>query len=384
MLAGVFKRHDEDNTMSIEQDDDGRGGVPFVSASADIFLNHLPLSVEEYTSTMSLPESLELINTTDLQTILHIQHTRFMCGSVALGIHFNHCAGDAHSYFQLVRDWAQLYKNSQYHPVVCHQRSLLEPTLAETAARKNSHPNFNNQKTHYIRQETLPSVSTVDAVRSVVKIFRFSCDELNRMKLDATSQLPFDVAYVSTFDALTAHLYRHIAIARRSSSSMAKLYISTDIRPRLRQPLVPSTYFGNAIVFSYLEMETTQLISENRLGPLSSQVHQAIVSNTSDEIRTTLAWITSQPDKSKIAATFDLDKADFIITAWNKMNMYSDSDFEPGVHPCRIALPCTTSFKSAAIFFSTEKNDTSIDVVLGLAIEDMERLESNSEFRKYQ
>jgi hypothetical protein len=54
------------------------------------------------------------------------------------------------------------------------------------------------------------------------------------------------------------------------------------------------------------------------------------------------------------------------------------------MHPCRIILPLDTKFNGAAILLSTEINDTSIDVVLGLEINEMERLEMNSDFRKYR
>jgi thymidylate synthase len=169
-----------------------------------------------------------------------------------------------------------------------------------------------------------------------------------------------------------------------SPSSITKLYISTNIRSRLIQPSIPMTYFGNAIMFSYLEMNISELTNTNNLGFVASQVHQAIKANTNDDIRTTLAWIVDQIDKTKITPTFDLNERDFTISAWNKMGMYTDSDFEIGMHPCRIILPLDTKFNGAAILLSTEINDTSIDVVLGLEINEMERLEMNSDFRKYR
>ena len=63
--------------------------------------------------------------------------------------------------------------------------------------------------------------------------------------------------------------------------------------------------------------------------------------------------------------------------------MYSDSDFELGVHPSRITLPLETTLHGA-ILCSTEKNDSSIDVILGLNINTMAQLENNIDFRKYQ
>jgi hypothetical protein len=299
---------------------------------------------------------------------------------VALGIGLNHQIADAHSYFQLVKDLTQFYKNFEYHPNVCHERSLLEPTFEEIQTLKSSNPNFNHRQSLSIKAENSSLTKQI-----ILKIFRFSADELQRMKSHSLIDLPSHVDYISTFEVLNAHHYRHVMLARNHSpSSITKLYISTNIRSRLIQPSIPMTYFGNAIMFSYLEMNISELTNTNNLGFVASQVHQAIKANTNDDIRTTLAWIVDQIDKTKITPTFDLNERDFTISAWNKMGMYTDSDFEIGMHPCRIILPSDTKFNGAAILLSTEINDTTIDVVLGLEINEMERLEMNSDFRKYR
>ncbi len=383
LLTGVFKLFDKDNKVSIEYDNN-KGGILFVSTTVNIPLSELPLSIEEYTNTKIIPEIFQFINETDSDTLFHVRHTRFSCGSVALGITLNHQIADAHSYFQIVRDWTQLYKNLEYQPNVCHQRSFLQPTLAEIEILKNSNPNFNNRKSLYVQEENSSSIKQTK--ETIIKIFRFSADELNQMKFDALTHLSSDVAYLSTFEVLTAHLYRHVMLARNHTTSpTTKLYISTNVRPRLTQPSIPITYFGNAIHFSYLEMNISKLINEESLGLLASEVHKSIKANTNEDIRTTLAWIVCQTDKTKIIPTWNLDETDFTISAWNKMGMYSDSDFELGVYPCRIILP--PSMKSnggETILFSTEKNDGSIDVILALDINEMERLEKNSDFRKYR
>ncbi|CAF4696777.1 unnamed protein product [Rotaria sp. Silwood1] len=382
LLNGILKLFDEDNKVSIVQHD-SKGGILFVSTKVNISLSDLPLSVEEYTNTKIIPDALQLINVVDTDILFHIRHTRFSCGSVALGISLNHQVGDAHSYFQIIKDWAQLYKNLEYQPNVCHQRTLLEPTLTDIDILKKTNSDFDNRKSLAIKTEN--SLLIEQPKQIILKIFRFSADELNRMKSDASSHLLSNVTYVSTFDVLTAHLYRHVMLARNySTSSITKLYISTNIRSRLIQPLIPKTYFGNAIMFSYLEMNMKELINENNLSLLASQVHKAIEKNNNNDIRTTLSWIICQMDKKKISPTFKLDETDFTIAAWNKMGMYSDSDFELDIYPCRIILPKDTKFNGTAILFSTEKNDTSIDVILGLEINEMERLETNSNFRKYR
>ncbi|CAF2087799.1 unnamed protein product [Rotaria magnacalcarata] len=381
LLNGVFKLFDQDSKVAIEQTD-SKGGILFVTATVNISLNELPLSLEKYTNVNVIPKELQLINANDPNTLFHVRHTRFLCGSVALGISLNHQVADAHSYFQLVKDWVQIYKNLEYQPDVCHQRSLLEPSFNEIEILKKTNPNFNDRKSLSVKEENSPSFPQTKQIK--MKIFRFSADELNRMKLDSTHHLSPNVDYVSTFDVLTAHIYRHVMIARNyPASSISKLYISTNIRSRLTQPSIPITYFGNAIMFSYLEMNMKELIHENHIGLLASEVHRAIEQNNKDDIRTTLAWILCQKNKKLISPTCNLDKTDFTISAWNKMGMYSDSDFEPGVYPCRITLPADTEFSGAAILFSTEQNDASIDVILGLEMSEMERVEKNFDFRKY-
>jgi hypothetical protein len=129
VLTGVLKVSNIDEQLYSKHDDDN-GGIHFVSTSTNIGLRDIPLSMIDCDNAIILPPTLQLINDVDSTILFHIRHTRFLCGSVALGICFNHQLADAHSLFQLVNDWTQLYRNSDYEPNVCHQRSLLEPTKA--------------------------------------------------------------------------------------------------------------------------------------------------------------------------------------------------------------------------------------------------------------
>ena len=46
--------------------------------------------------------------------LLAIQHTRFACGGVVLGIRLHHIVCDAGGYFKLVRDMAEIYRGLSY------------------------------------------------------------------------------------------------------------------------------------------------------------------------------------------------------------------------------------------------------------------------------
>ncbi|UJR06827.1 hypothetical protein I4U23_011115 [Adineta vaga] len=365
LLTGILDVNKTDKSTSIVFDDN-KGGVLFNAVSIDIPMSDLILSTTN---------SFELTNKTDPGAFFHIRHTRFICGSVALTIQLNHCLADAHSYFQLIRDWVRLYHQFNYQPIVCHQRSLLYPS--------QSNIEIHEPNTFTLKKET--SSSMTETIPCIVKIFRFSVDELERMKNNAKAHLSADVHYISTFHVLTAHLFRHVTLARcLPSSSVSKLYISTNLRPRRQQPNIPSNYFGNAVLYSCLETTTRDLMNIDQLSFWAAQVHRVINTTTNEEIERILNWIVHQPDKSNIRPACNPITTDFLITAWNKMGMYVDSDFELNVQPCGITLPLLETMNGAAIFCSTEKNDGAIDVLLGLNVDTMKNLENDHTFRKYR
>ena len=205
------------------------------------------------------------------------------------------------------------------------------------------------------------------------------------MKCDALTHLAGHImSYLSTFEVLTAHLHQHVMLARgHLPSSLTSIYIATNIRPRLTHPSIPPSYFGNAILFSYVELPMSDLIEDVHLSTTASRIHQAIEQNSSDDIRTTLAWIVSQPSKCTVVPTFQLDDRDFRISAWNKMGTHSNADFEDGVRPCRILLPPEIRFTGVAVLLSSEESSESIAVVLELEVQEIQRLETNIHFRKY-
>lgn len=385
MLAGVLTASDDDNSASVEQDP-SNGGVLFVSTSVNIGVSDLSLSRRDFDNGKILTASLQLCNGAESASLFHVRHTRFLCGSVALGISLNHQLADAHSLFQLVSDWAKIHRShGDYQPIVCHQRSLLEPSLTEIDTLRKSNPDFDHRRS-LTAVNKLATSAVKPNKQTLVKVFRFTADELDRMKSDAVDHLSSDsVSYLSTFEVLTAHLHRHVMLARQhSSSSLTRIYMATNIRPRLTHPSIPPTYFGNAIMFSYSEVTMSDLIDDDHLSSTAGRIHRAIEQNDNTDIRTTLAWVLAQPNKSVVIPTCQLDGADFSISAWNKMGMFSNADFETDVRPCRILLPPETQVNGAAILLSTEENTESIDVVLGLEVPEMQRLENNIDFRKYR
>ena len=375
ILCGTLKPSTNDGRVTVEFNDDN-SGIEFISTAVTMSLIELPLSKINVDNQSILPSDIEWLNKAQSPRLFRVRHTRFACGSVALGISLNHQLGDAHSLFQLIKDWANIYRDSSYKPTVCHDRSLLSPTSDEIEYRRKIDPNFDNQKAHAIANADTPFSFSMNTEQIIVKIFRFTAEKLEQIKSKAMNYRPPSAPYISTFDALTAYLHRNVMLARQcAASTCTRIFISTNTRSRLMDPEIPLNYFGNSIVFSYVEIPMSELMADEHLGRTSSAIRQAIENNQSECIRTTLSWIASKPDISKVIPSFHLDAEDFTVSAWNKMGMYSNADFETDLYPTRVLPTSDLRFNGGAIFESTELLDSSIDVIIGLTAESMQRFE---------
>ena len=59
-------------------------------------------------------------------------------------------------------------------------------------------------------EENTPIIQ--DTKPTIVKIFRFSADELHGIKSDAITHIPSNIIHLSIVEVLTSHLYRHVVL----------------------------------------------------------------------------------------------------------------------------------------------------------------------------
>src|SRR5277367_2716207 len=173
--------------------------------------------------------------------IFTVQRTRFACGSVTLGVRILHTACDADGFFQLVRDLAELYRSVRSSEMTDdptsgvpslvsppHIRSYMSElsggnmTPGERLAALDFQPSLfsvepgadtedNSASDFSFSASFLPPPSPV-----LGRFLRFSGLELNALKAHATdpNDSPSSDNWISTFDALSAHLYQRVYRAR--------------------------------------------------------------------------------------------------------------------------------------------------------------------------
>jgi hypothetical protein len=252
-------------------------GVLFVEARSDARLTDLSLSAAQYTSQSSLPSSLELLPPFDFASPLSnrlfvLQHTRFACGGVALGVHLHHALADGEAFFQLLRDWGTAYRAQHGAPNAetmaapsstststatsaassslsllrlpfappSHNRSLLFPS-GDTHAWRAEAAAF-REDVYTTKPIPLPPPSSSAAAATpppfcAHRVLRFSGDELARMKAAASDpSRGCSAPWLSTFEVLSAHLMRCIQRARHPDRRYDAAAASSDsVSPPLQQ-----------------------------------------------------------------------------------------------------------------------------------------------------
>ncbi|KAA8910844.1 hypothetical protein TRICI_004032 [Trichomonascus ciferrii] len=329
--------------------------------------------------------------------ILAVQHTRFACGGVTLGVRTHHIAADACSIFQFSRDLAEMYRNiatgahetTLSNPPVI--RSYLQGSVSALSEEERSKALQYNPPGLYVDDTPpieIPEESAESTKPSVVgHVLRFTSDELKEIKQTATD--PEGNNWVSTFEALSAYLAQKVYQARvellESEGKIASEHLSSGVFSALNvrdldRLNLPPAYFPNAFyaVNTAIPHET---YTNGPLWKVAKAIHTAIRSIDQDTIKQTVDWVAAQPDKSRIRfKNFTLAEGNTTLTQWSRYNMYIDMYFDHDrngtpIHPILSTPPftVTTRIEGLAIFIATEKQlskteyPPSLDVLLSLS-----------------
>ncbi|KAF7316774.1 hypothetical protein HMN09_00410500 [Mycena chlorophos] len=313
------------------------------------------------------------------QPILAVQRTQFVCGAVSLGIRMAHTVCDGSGYFILVRHLAELCRGlavSSTPTLACPPQikpfgaeligsevndDVPEPTIFTTKAPSGS---------PYIPPPYPP----------IGRFLRFTRQQLAELKQRATE--PGGTSWVTTFEALAAHLHRRIYRARLKLFSQDPTlgvlsppdYLSpVDTRTRLG---ISEDYFPNALFLSTLRGDDLEHLGLTDNGPLwktAKAIHEAIRARALTdpaELDKTIRWIARQPNFAAINnPNFRYGTGSFMFSAWSKFD-YIDLQFETGLLPVLACPPFTTSSTVDGLGYTlppergAEEGDVDVNLVL--------------------
>ncbi|KAG8887912.1 hypothetical protein FRB98_008737 [Tulasnella sp. 332] len=370
--------------------------------------------------------------------ILAIQHTRFSCGGVALGVRLLHKVTDADGFFQLMRDLAELYRgipSSNIHgdlaPVVPslthppHTRSYMSDVTGSNMTPEQRQAALDYKPSLLYVESNMgatedsllpsqkdssallegsaanpPSSPTITSTPPITgRFLRFSGGELSALKAHATDPYSGSSSnsWVSTFEALSAHLHQSVYRARVqlrvNDPNQPKLSFPDFLTPvNLRSRLgLPPRYFANALLCVYTCL-SHDVLANGPLWRVANALHdltRTTYTTSKDEMNQTLKWIAVQPDKRRIKESFRLGTGSFMLSQWNKVDMYPGMAFE--VPPSLVSPPFTpiSLCDGLGYLLPTEAQGTTVDtgaieVCLALSEPLWDVLDQDEEFRRFR
>lgn len=176
--------------------------------------------------------------------LLVVQVTKLRDG-VAIGFAINHAVVDGTSLWHFINSWADLCRGVA---TISHS-----PLHSRCFDIKGSRIALNLPKTQTIDKFSPPALTE--------KIFHFSKETISRLKDRANRKNSKDPIIISSFQALSAHIWQAITRARNLPPDETTTFkLAVNCRPRLIPPL-PYSYFGNAIQIVSTKVTAGELLA---------------------------------------------------------------------------------------------------------------------------
>jgi shikimate O-hydroxycinnamoyltransferase len=269
-----------------------------------------------------------------------MQVTFLKCGGVAVGTGMHHVTMDGAGAFQFIRTWTGLSRGldaaaaSPSPP--SHDRTLLR-------ARSPPHVPFEHPvySPSYLNGLPRPFVTRVYSVPpKLLADIKAAC-----------------APGVSTYGAVTAHLWRAMCVARGlPHDAESRLRVPANIRQRVRPPL-PSPYFGNAIVRDLVTVPVRDILSQP-LGFVAERIKHAVARVDDAFVRSVIDFLELESEKGNQAARGQfMPETDLWVVSWLGMPIY-DADFGWG-RPAFVAPAQMFGSGTAYVTQAPDKDDGS-------------------------
>lgn len=239
-------------------------GAVFIEAVSDRTVydfHRAPRFVTQWRKLLSFPVADVLKGS----PLIVVQLTWLKDGGVALGVGFNHCTCDGIGSAEFLNLFAELATGKRglselMKPRPVWDRHLLEP-LPDNRPLNNTYSST-----------TLPVFNRVPDLCGFVTRFSnerltptsniFETTHLSELKKIAMSTNRATESSFTTFEVLSAHIWRSWARALNlPSNQMLKLLFSVNIRHRVK-PSLPGGYYGNGFVLGCAQTSVKDLVEK--------------------------------------------------------------------------------------------------------------------------
>lgn len=271
-----------------------------------------------------------------------VQVTFLKCGGVAVGTGMHHVTMDGAGAIQFIRTWTSLARGLDVEFPPTHDRTVLRARSPPHVT--SEHPVYSPSNLNGLPR---PFVTRVYAVPpKLLAGIKSSC-----------------APGVSTYCAVTAHLWRAMCVARDlAPDAESRLRVPANIRSRLR-PQLPANYFGNAIVRDLVTVRVSDVLSQP-LGFVAERIKRAVARVDDAFVRSVIDYLELESEKGSQAARGQfMPETDLWVVSWLGMPI-SDADF--GWGGPKFVAPAQMFGSGTAYVMQSPDKDDGVSVLFAL------------------
>ncbi|KAK6936814.1 hypothetical protein RJ641_033844 [Dillenia turbinata] len=361
-LAGKLEK-DEEGVFRVEYDDDMDGVEVIEAVVEEITVADLVERDDTIMMKQMVPYN-KILNFEGLhRPLLAVQFTKLRDGMV-IGCALNHAILDGNSTWHFMSSWAEICRGSSTISV--------QPFLDRTKARDT------RVKLQLPPPEAYnPVTSNGDAKSDPPlreRIFRFSESSVTKIKSEVNANLPSGTKPFSTFQSLSAHIWRAVTRARQLKPEEFTVYtVFADCRKRVDPPM-PDNYFGN-LIQAIFTATAAGLIYANPPEFTASLIQKAIEAHDSKAIN---ARNKEWEEAPKIFQYKDAGMNCVAVGSSPRFKVY-EVDFGSG-KPESVRSGTNNRFDGMVYLYRGKNGGGDIDVEISLEIGAMDNLEKDKEF----
>lgn len=332
-------------------------------------------------------------------SLITVQHTKFACGLVALGLRATHIVCDASGFLRLYQDLAKLYRAPKPGfdiEVTLAQAPCIESYMLDkigslspkerAVALEYQPPRFSVIETNENQEQEHELIIPELILQLIVcRSILFSATELGLLKSRATP--PDGDSWVFNFSALTAHLFQRVHKARLTYANSQNLLTVLLSEPSFLKivnfaPILklPPRFFPSSIVTPFLQISSGELTNKP-LWYVSSAIDNLVHPASAEDVRRLGLWIAAQPHMRDIRFNFPFSAFSFMTSAWNKFPLYSGTELDAPPVFAGAAFIRTGMVDGFAYFLQPETPNGDIDIILSLGKFTWDYLNQDEDFR---
>ncbi|KAG5048158.1 hypothetical protein AAZV13_04G037500 [Glycine max] len=366
-LAGRLVTHQTHDPpfYAVFVDCNNSDGARFIHATLDMTISDILSPVDVPPIVQSLFDHHKAVNHDGhTMPLLSVQVTEFVDG-VFIGCSMNHTLGDGTSYWNFFNTWSQIFQVQGHE----HDVPISHPPIHNRWFPEGCGPLINLPFKHhddFINRYETPLLRE--------RIFHFSAESIAKLKAKANSEC--NTTKISSFQSLSALVWRCITRARRLPyDQRTSCKLSANNRTRMEPPL-PQEYFGNSIYTLNAGTATSGKLLENGIGWAAWKLHKSVVNHNDRAVLETLKEWLESPLIYDLGRYFD--PYCVMMGSSPRFNMYGN-EFGMG-KAVALRSGYANKFDGKVTSYPGHEGGGSVDLEVCLSPAVMSALESDEEF----